>query len=110
MMIYPERRKDVFEGKIGLSEEDFVTSFNKRVFLGLKRMYGEGVSDIGVLGSEFSDEEMGRICEMQVRREGLDSSSDTVFNDNISALKAAKAVNETDIESLIKAKLYGNRT
>lgn len=107
MMLYPERRKDVFEGKTALSEDDFVTVFNKRVFLGLKKMYGEGLTDIGALGADFSGEEMGRIYEMQMRREGLDSSSDAVFSDNVSALKAERAVNETDIDKLIRAKLSG---
>lgn len=107
MMLYPERRKDVFDGKTALSEDDFVTAFNKRVFLGLKKMHAEGLTDIGALGADFSGEEMGRIYEMQMRREGLDSSSDTVFSDNVSALKAERAVNETDIDKLIRAKLSG---
>ena len=107
MMLYPERRKDVFDGKILLNEDDFVTSFNKRIFLGLKKMYGEDVNDIGVLGADFTGEEMGRIYEIQLRREGLDSSSEAVFNDNVSALKAERAVSETDIDKLIKAKLSG---
>lgn len=107
MMLYPERRNEVFGGKTELSEEDFVTAFNKRVFLGLKKLHGEGLSDIGALGADFSEEEMGRIYEMQLKREGLDSSSDAVFSDNVSALKAEGAVTETDIDKLIRAKLSG---
>ncbi len=109
MMLYPERREEVFAGKHGLSEDDFVTAFNKRIFLGLKKMHSEGISDIGVLGADFTGEEMGRIYEMQLRREGLDSSSREVFFDNVSALKAEKAVNATDIDSLIKAKQSGGK-
>jgi hypothetical protein len=48
---------------------------------------------------------MGRIYEMQVKREGLESSSDTVFLDNINALRQAGAAQETDIDKIIKAKL-----
>ena len=105
MMLHPERATDIASGKITLSEEDFVTSFNRRVFTAVKKLFLDGGRDIGVLGSEFSQAEMGRIYEMQVKREGLDSSSDTVFNDNIRALKEAGAVQETDIDKIIKAKL-----
>ncbi len=110
MMLYPERMKEVFSGKSDLTEDDFVTSFNKRVFISLKKMYEEGNSDVGVLGEIFTEEEMGRIYEMKLKRNGLESSSDEVFSDNISALKAEKAVNETDIEKIIKAKLSGKNT
>lgn len=105
MMLHPERVTDITSGKIILSEEDFVTSFNRKVFTAVKKLFSEGGRDIGVLGSEFSQAEMGRIYEMQVKREGLDSSSDTVFLDNINALKAASAAQETDIDKIIKAKL-----
>ena len=107
MMLYPERRREVFEGRIALDETDFVTAFNRRVFVGLKKMHGEGLTDVGILGAELSGEEMGRVYEMQLRREGLDSSSETVFTDNIQALKSAKAVSETDLDSMINAKRSG---
>jgi hypothetical protein len=82
-----------------------VTGFNRRVFSAVKKLFSEGGRDIGVLGSEFSQAEMGRIYEMQVKREGLESSSDTVFLDNINALRQAGAAQETDIDKIIKAKL-----
>ena len=107
MMLYPERLADVVAGKIELSEEDFVTSFNKRVFSALIKLYNEGKRDVGALGAEFSQEEMNRIFEMQVKRNGLDSQSAAVIADNLYALKNAKASTETDIDKLIKAKLMG---
>jgi len=105
MMLHPERVTDIVSGKIALNEDDFVTVFNRKVFSAVKKLFSEGGRDIGVLGSEFSQAEMGRIYEMQVKREGLDSSSDTVFTDNIRALKEAGAAQETDIDKIIRAKL-----
>lgn len=105
MMLHPERVTDIVSGRVELSEEDFVTGFNRRVFSAVKKLFSEGGRDIGVLGSEFSQAEMGRIYEMEVKREGLESSSDTVFLDNINALRQAGAAQETDIDKIIKAKL-----
>ncbi len=108
MMLYPEKTAKVAAGEINVTEEDFVTAFNKRVFSALLRLWTDGRSDISALGAEFTPEEMSRIYEMQVKRNGLDSASDTVMADNLYALKNAKASAETDIDKIIKAKLSGN--
>lgn len=108
LMLYPERIEQIRQGKTELSEDDFVTGFNKRVFAALMKQFSEGKRDVGALGADFSPEEMSRIYEMQVRRNGLDSASETVLKDNICALKNASAQAETDIEKIIKAKRMGN--
>ena len=108
MMLYPERIQYVLSQDNPLTEEDFVTGFNRRVFVALVRMFREGRYDVSSLGAEFSQEEMSRIYEMQVKRNGLDSQSESVLDDNIYALRNAKAVSETDIEKIIRAKLSGN--
>lgn len=104
MMLHPERIARMLGDTPPVTDNDFVTAFNKRVFVGLKRIYAEGVTDVGALGAEFSCDEMSRIYEMQVKREALDSVSDEVFNDNINALRSSKAAGETDIDKLIAAK------
>ena len=108
MMLYPERMADIATGKIELTEDDFVTGFNKRVFTALTGLFNEGKRDVGALGADFSQEEMNRIYEIQVKRNGLDSQSVTVLQDNLYALKNAKASRETDIDKIIKAKLMGS--
>ena len=108
MMLYPERTAEIAEGKTELSEDDFVTGFNKRVFSALIKLYSEGKRDVGALGAEFTQEEMNRVYEIQVKRNGLDSQSETVLKDNLYALKNAKAALETDIDKIIKAKLMGS--
>ena len=105
MMTFPERAADIIKGKFELSEDDFVTSFNKRVFTELKTLFSEGCYDITPLGEKLTAEEMGRVYEMRIRREGLDSSSETVIRDSIAALKGSRVTGETDIAKIILAKL-----
>ncbi len=108
LMLHPERAAQICGDDPPVKEEDFVTAFNKRVFSEIKKMSAEGIKDIGVLGSEFTSDEMERIYGMQAKREGLDSSSDSVFYDNIAALRSASASIGSDIDKLIAAKLAMN--
>ncbi len=104
MLKFPERTAQVCGDTPPITEEDFVTSFNRRVFIELKKLYSEGIHDPGSLGAVFTPEEMSRIYQMITKREALDSQTDTVFTDNIAALKSARAVGETDLDKLIAAK------
>lgn len=108
LMLHPERAAQISGDDPPITENDFVTAFNKRVFLEIKKLSAEGGRDIGALGAEFTSDEMGRIYAMQAKREGLDSSSDSVFYDNIAALRSASATLGTDIDKLIAAKLAMN--
>ncbi len=105
LMLYPEKKAKIVSGEIALTEDDFVTAFNKRIFVEMMRLYSENVNDIGALGAVFSQAEMERIYAIQMKRSGLDSTSDTVVADNLYALKNAKASQETDIDKIIAAKL-----
>ena len=109
MMLHPEVTAKIVSGQQALSQEDFVTTFNKRVFAAIIDHFKEGRHDVSALGAEFTQEEMSRIYEIQVKRNGLDSQSQTVLQDNIYALKNAKAVAETDIDKIISAKLSANQ-
>lgn len=108
LMLHPERAAEVCGASPPITEDDFVTVFNRRVFVAIKKLSSEGGKDIGVLGSEFTSDEMGRIYGMQAKREGLDSSSDSVFYDNIAALRSASASVGSDIDKIIAAKLAMN--
>ncbi len=51
--------------KVPVSEEDFVTAFNRRVFARLSELIADGVTpDISLFSSSFSPDEMGRIVEI----------------------------------------------
>ncbi len=104
LMLYPEKITKITSGVIKLTADDFVTSFNKRIFVELLRLHSEGINDVGALGAIFTSEEMNRVYEIQMKRNGLESASDEVLLDNITVLHNAKAVAQTDIEKLIAAK------
>ncbi len=107
MLLYPERIAQVCSEAPPITENDFVTAFNRRVFAAIKKLYTSGSRDESALGEEFSTEEMGRIFRMKIKREGLDSASDEVFADNITALKASHANGESDLDKMIAAKRAG---
>ncbi len=108
MMLYPEKRVKIASGEIAITEDDFVTTFNKRIFAELMRLHSEGVNDVGVLGAVLTEAEMERVYSIQMKREGLDSASDEVLFDNLTALREARAASETDIEKLLRAKRSGD--
>ncbi len=108
LLLYPERVAQICSDDSPIKEDDFVTAFNRRVFTAIKRLYMNGIHDESALGGEFSADEMGRIFRMRIKREGLDSSSDEVFADNIAALKLSHSKGESDLEKMIAAKRGSN--
>ena len=60
-------------GDLAVTEDDFVTSFNRRVFVRLREVIAEGMTpDISLFSSRFSPEEMGRIVEILNKSVGGD--------------------------------------
>ncbi len=108
LLTYPERVTEL-DRVGGLREEDFVTAFDRRVFTALLRICSEGNRDVSLLGEEFSAEEMGRIYQFRLRREGLDSDVEASLADNISALKRAGAATVSELGELIEAKRRTDR-
>jgi len=104
LLLFPEKLARFVGSASPLRESDFVTSFNRRVFNALVRMFSEGSTDISLLGAEFNPDEIARIYQIQLRREGLTSNSDEALMDNINALKSAGAASGDDLEALIRAK------
>lgn len=86
LMLYDEHKKKVFEQNL-LSEEDFFTQFNKRVFKFIKDTYsGETQSDINEI---FNVEEVGRITKMKISRMVLTDNGDRVLIESINSLKSS---------------------
>lgn len=106
LMTYPERVCEL-DRSGALTEEDFVTAFDRRVFAAIRRLCLEGGQDMTALGAEFSTEEMGRIYQLRLRREGLDSDVEASLADNISALKSARTAASSELGELIRAKRQG---
>lgn len=87
MLVYPDHRKRVFKERL-ISEEDFFTDLNRRIFLYLKKADEESNDRLYDISEVFSSEESGRISRMRMARQDL-SNGDDVLLESISALKKA---------------------
>lgn len=91
LLIYDEYRQGIISGKIELSENDFVTTFGKKVFsaiLEVAKSNGEFL--YAMLGQYFTAEEMGRLEKMRQNRLALTENGSDVLDLSISALKSEK--------------------
>ena len=87
LLVYPEHRKSVFE-KNRLSEDDFYTEFNKKVFTYIRSSYGtdDYMTDIN---DAFTSDEVGRITKMKISRMQLSDNGEQVLEDCIQNLKSS---------------------
>lgn len=86
LSLFENHRKKVFEGKL-LSENDFFTELNRRIFIYLRDCYNEGIAPN--LDENFSPEEVGRITKMKLARMDLTENGDAVLEDAIASLKSS---------------------
>lgn len=101
---YPEHRKKVFGDKL-LTEEDFFTEFNRRVFSFIRRCFEDSGDGLDDFNEHFLPEECGRIKGMQTSRLGLDNG-EAVLREAVDALKTMmdkkKAESTSSVEELAK--------
>lgn len=107
LLLRPELVPEIRKGRVSLAADDFVTQFNKRVFEAI--LGCEGKCDIGLLGQDFSVEEIDRITAMQVKRASLTKNDLDVLADNVRTLKSAAAEKNgtdelEDIKNLLNIK------
>lgn len=98
---YPElipKAKD----KAALTVDDFVTEFNRRVYSKMSEL-GNGF-DIGLIGDDFSQEEISRIVRNSVSRQSLTDNGEKVLYECIERLKALKKKESQSLEDLIASK------
>lgn len=86
LLIYPEHRKRVFDSSL-LTEEDFITELNRRIFEYLRRAYVEGDESYIDMDACFTPDERGRITKMKLARMELSENGETVLLDSIDKLK-----------------------
>ena len=87
LLIFEEYRNAIEKQEIELSEEDFVTEFNRRVFSAVMQRHAtEGGLHEELLGAEFNPDEMGRIQKMIVTRQQLSENGPQVFRSAVDAL------------------------
>ncbi len=98
---FPEMIPKVAE-KYSLIADDFVTDFNRRVF---EKMLALGDEfDIGLLGEEFSQDEISRIVRDSVSRQSLTDNGEKVLSECIERLKTLKLKESQSLEDLIASK------
>ena len=91
LLIYDEYRQGILNGKIKLSENDFVTAFGKKVFASILEVASaNGEFLYGMLGQYFSAEEMGRLEKMRQNRLSLTENGIDVLMASVEALKSEK--------------------
>lgn len=91
MLIYDEFRQDAANGQAGITPNDFVTDFGRRVFEEIcKIQNSEGGFSKALLGQSFSVEEMGRIEKLEVERRRLAKNDKEVFLSCIESIKQEK--------------------
>lgn len=104
IMIYDEYRSGIISGKYELSENDFVTQFNKRVFSKIMELEnGEGFS-FSLLCESFNNDELSRIKSMEVKRRMLEDNGEEVLVECIKSLKNESSLssNEESIDTIKK--------
>ena len=80
-----------------LTPDDFITSFDKRVFEKISESYNEfGKFDIAFISDSFDTNEVSRITRMLVARQRLDNNGEDIMSELIKSLKAEKINENTD--------------
>ena len=98
LLLFAEHRKKVFENDL-LSENDFVTELNSKIFGYLKRAYKEGDDRLATMNDEFTPEQMGRISKIKITRMELASSDDSILSECIETLR--KSVDKKESEKTV---------
>lgn len=96
IMLKPELFEKIKSGELELTADDFRTTFGRKVFEAMEKL--EGKVDIGMLGAEFSVDEVSRISDMQRKRAELAKNDETVLTDSINSLKKEKHVAQSGDE------------
>lgn len=87
LMLYPEHMD---KAKEKLSESDFLTEFDRRVYMSLLELHNSDRFDLSYLNESFSPEEMGRINEMIQKRRMVSSNGERSLFDAMEMLKSEK--------------------
>ena len=101
LTLYPELIPETVD-TVGLTEEDFVTSFNRRVY---GRMVALGSDfDTALLGEDFTQEEISRVVKNTVARQGLTQNGMPVIRQCAEKLRQNRERQSLSLEELIASK------
>jgi DNA primase len=88
--------------KLSLCAEDFVTDFNKRVFVKMAEL--GSAFDLGLLGDDFSQDEISRIVRDSVSRQSLTNNGIEEVDQCLRRLRGLKNKEKLSLEDLIASK------
>ena len=111
MLLFPNHRKKVFADNL-LTEDDFITDLNKRIFSYLGRAFLEGDENLITINEEFNQDEIGRISRMKIRRMELTTNDDSVLLECVDNLKKSvdkKVSEKTDTIDKLNEILFKKR-
>ena len=111
MLLFPNHRKKVFCEKL-LAVDDFITDLNKRIFTYMAQAFQEGDEHLISINDSFTQDEIGRISRMKIRRMELSANDDTVLIECIDNLKKSvdkKVSEKTDTIDKLNAILSKKR-
>ncbi len=86
LLLYPEH----YSKCDAIAENDFITDFNRRVFVKLKELYDTEQTDISAFNEFFTPDEVSRIYSMRHKRQELTANGVNALNEQIKALKTQK--------------------
>lgn len=105
ILTFPELLKKVADGDYKLDADDFFTAFGKKVYEKTIDVYNSVDSfDYGLLGSEFTADEMGRITSLILKRNKLSQNGEKELIDCISVLKNEKNKQSATLFDLLDSK------
>ena len=91
LMMYPEHRRMITEGRVVLTEEDFFSALGKRAFTKIMELEEkEGGFVFTLLGEFFTPDEMGRLQGMVQKRRALAENGTAVLRASVETLRAQK--------------------
>ncbi len=97
LLLYEEYRSSVVSGRVDIKEDDFFTSFGRRVFLKIMELTAsESGFSLAMLGQYFSSDEMGRIQGFIIKRSDLDNNSIEILRAAAAALREEKIISEAE--------------
>ncbi len=86
LLLFPNHRKKIFTEQL-LSVDDFMTDLNKRIYSYIERAYNDGDDNLITINDEFTQDEIGRISRMKIRRMELSANDDNVLLECIENLR-----------------------
>ena len=86
--------KPVIDGTIDLKKEDFLTEFNRRIFVAMTE--SDGVFEEGALNGMLNEREFSYVMRIKMRRSELKDNGEEILSQLAANLKHEKALKQEE--------------